>query len=84
MSYYGFFMGDSKTILSLISDIYITEHPSFFYKEVVYFPAGKKVGMPSPFISLSEIFIDQIDTKLVEEQSENNVGQSQACFFFKS
>ena len=77
-------MGDAKTIINLISDIYITEHPSFFYKEVVYFPACKKLQKSRSFISLSDIFIDQIDIKLIEEQSDSNSGQSQACFFFKS
>ena len=77
-------MRDVKTILSLIEDVYISNHPNYFYKEVVYFSGRIYAKRVSPFLSLSDIFVDQIDIKLVEEQAEAKTFKSKACFFFKN
>lgn len=77
-------MRDINTILSLVADIHISANPNYFYNEVIYFPVLRGVSGVSPFLTLSDIFIDQIDTKLVEEQSDDNVDSSSACFFFKN
>lgn len=76
-------MRDAKTILTLVADIYISNNPNFFYNEVVYFPIKSFGEKLSPFLRLSDIFIDQIDIKLVEEQSNDSGENSSACFFFK-
>ena len=76
-------MRDAKTILNLIADIYISSNPNFFYNEVVYFPTKGYGERLSTFLKLSDIFIDQIDIKLVEEQSNDFGKNSSACFFFK-
>lgn len=77
-------MKDINTILNLVADMHISANPNYFYNEVIYFPALKRVIPISPFLTLSDIFIDQIDTKLVEEQSDEIVDTSSACFFFKN
>ena len=77
-------MGDAKTILNLIADMYISAHPNFFYREVVYFPPQNKSPYRFPQLGLSDVFVDQVDIKLVEEQTEGPYTDSLACFFFKS
>ncbi|HOP04421.1 MAG TPA: hypothetical protein PL017_08225 [Tenuifilaceae bacterium] len=77
-------MRNTKNILYLVGDIYMTSNPHFFYQEVIYFPAKKSEVAVSPFIKLSEIFIDQIDLKLLEEHSDEKLTESSACFFFKN
>lgn len=79
-----FVMRDAKTILNLIADMYISAQPNFFYHEVVYFRANNQSLQRFPLLSLSDIFVDQIDIKLVEEQGEGPYIKSLACFFFKS
>jgi hypothetical protein len=59
-------------------------NPNYFYQQVVYFPARKYSNNTPPFLSLADIFVDQIDAKLVEEQTDNRLSQSSACFFFKN
>lgn len=77
-------MRDPKTILNLMADMYISAWPNFFYHEVVYFIADNKGFQRFPLLSLDDIFVDQIDIKLIEEQSEGPYINSLACFFFKS
>jgi hypothetical protein len=77
-------MRDAKTILNFIGDMYMTNHPNYFYKEVVYFSGRIYAQRVSPFLSLSDIFVDQIDIKLVEEQSPDKSSKTKACFFFKN
>lgn len=77
-------MRDAKTIIDLISDQYMASHPNYFYKEVVYFSGRIYDPRVSPFLSLSDIFVDQIDIKLVEESAVSKSFTSKACFFFKN
>ena len=77
-------MRDGKTIVNLVSDQYMTSHPNYFYKEVVYFSGRIYDPRVSPFLSLSDIFVDQIDIKLVEESSATKPFETKACFFFKN
>lgn len=79
-------MSNVKTILNLIEDIYMSNHPNYFYKEVVYFSGRIYAKRVSPFLCLSDIFVDQIDIKLMEEQAETKTKtfNSKACFFFKN
>ncbi|MDD3567124.1 MAG: hypothetical protein PHT92_01870 [Bacteroidales bacterium] len=77
-------MKDAKTILSFIGDKHMADHPNYFYKQVVYFSGRIFAQRVSPFLSLSDIFVDQIDIKLVEEQSNEKSAKSKACFFFKN
>ncbi|MFO8021408.1 MAG: hypothetical protein R6U65_02990 [Perlabentimonas sp.] len=77
-------MHDAKTIINLIGEMYIEKNPNFFYSEVIYFPAIKNKKNILPYLNLSDIFIDQIDTKLVQEQSADSPNDYNANFFFKS
>lgn len=77
-------MRDAKTILHLIADIFISTNPNFFYNEVIYFPARRADEGVSSFLYLSDIFVDQIDMKLVEEQTDDFIEKSSACFYFKN
>jgi hypothetical protein len=77
-------MKDTKTILYLVGDIYMSGNPNFFYQQVVYFPVKQNGINISPVLSLADIFVDQIDMKLVEEQSDEQLEQTMACFFFKN
>ena len=62
----------------------MTSHPNYFYKEVVYFSGRIYDPRVSPFLTLSDIFVDQIDIKLFEESSEVKPLVTKACFFFKN
>ena len=73
-----------KTILNLIGDLYIMGHPHFFYQQVIYFPDTSKGNKLNAQIALADIFIDQIDRKLIEEEQEKMLTATTACFFFKS
>lgn len=77
-------MRSAKTILHLVGDIYMLECPNFFYQQVVYFPEAQRDMGLRPFTSLYEIFVDQVDIKLIEEQAEGSLNETQACFFFRS
>jgi hypothetical protein len=77
-------MSNVNAILNFIADIYVSANPNFFYKEVVYFPSYERRTVVSPFLNQTDVFVDQIDTKLLEEQAENVGERSSACFFFKS
>ncbi|MDY0200137.1 MAG: hypothetical protein WC951_01625 [Bacteroidales bacterium] len=77
-------MRNAKTIVNLISDQYMISHPNYFYKEVVYFSGRIYDPKVSPFLSLSDIFVDQIDIKLVEESAISKKITTKACFFFKN
>lgn len=77
-------MHDAKTIINLIGEMYLEKNPNFFYNEVIYFPAIKNARSILPYLNLSDIFIDQIDIKLVQEQSADSPNDYNANFFFKS
>jgi len=77
-------MRDSKMMLGLVCDMFIAANPNYFYQQVIYFPFYKGMRSNPPYLCLSDIFIDQVDIKLVEEQSENKSINSAACFFFKN
>lgn len=77
-------MDKSHNILYLVGDIYMSGNPNFFYQQVIYFPARKGDKPICPFLRLADIFVDQIDMKLVEENTEETINQSSACFFFKN
>jgi len=62
----------------------MSDNPNFFYREAIYFPAKKGEQSIFPFLRFADIFIDQIDLKLVEEHAEETLDKSLACFFFKS
>jgi hypothetical protein len=77
-------MSDAKSIIDLIGDIHISSNPNYFYKEVVFFPGQMHNQNLSTFLCLSDIFVDQIDIKLIEEQSEKRCEETSACFFYKN
>ncbi len=77
-------MNNTKNILYLVGDIYLSGNPNYFYQQVVYFPARRYYRKPTPYLTLADIFVDQIDIKLVEEQAEEQLNQSASCFFFKN
>ena len=77
-------MKKTNNILYLVGDIYMSGNPNFFYREVIYFPAKKNDVTIAPFLRLADIFVDQIDLKLLEEHSDESLSESSACFFFKN
>lgn len=77
-------VGKTNTILSLVSDKYMLQNPHFFYKEVVYFPNEAEYLSHKPFINFNDILVDQIDIRLIEQDVDDDLSGSAACFFFKS
>lgn len=59
--------------------------PNSFINQVIFFvidsPTKKR---HDGIITYMDIFIDQIDTKLIEESSEEELYDTQAKFFYKS
>ncbi len=77
-------VGKTNTILSLVSDRYMLANPHFFYKEIVCFPNEAEYLSHKPFINFNDILVDQIDIRLIEQDVDNDLSGSSACFFFKS
>jgi hypothetical protein len=67
-----------------VCDVLMNTNPYFFYKEVIFFNLEEPAPVDSTFLTFYEIFVRQVDIKLLEELSDENLHRSKACFFFKS
>lgn len=77
-------MRNSKTLIDRVCNRYMMHNPYFFYREVVFFNLEEPTKTASEFLSFYDMFVRQVDIKLLEEQSEDNLRRTKACFFFKS
>jgi len=59
-------------------------NPYFFYREVIFFNLEEPINPHPEFLSFYDMFVRQVDIKLLEEQSEDKLKRTKACFFFKS
>jgi len=59
-------------------------NPYFFYKEVIFFNLEEPIKVDPALLTFYDMFVRQVDIKLIEEQSEESLRRSRACFFFKS
>lgn len=78
------FHGKIHKQLSLVGELLMTSNPYWFYHQVVFFENDVPVKKEDDIISFYEIFTDQLDIKLYEEQIDESLSSSCACFFFKS
>jgi len=51
---------------------------------VVFFNLEEPIRPNPEFLSFYDMFVRQVDIKLLEEQSEDDLKRTKACFFFKS
>jgi len=77
-------MRNSKTVVDRICNDYMMHNPYFFYREVVFFNLEEPIKSSPSLLSFYDMFVRQVDVKLLEEQSEEILKRTKACFFFKS
>jgi hypothetical protein len=73
-----------NSLANQVGNIFMSHNPYFFYREVIFFNLEIPEKTDSSLLSFYEIFVQQVDIKLLEEQSEEEYQRSRACFFFKS
>lgn len=71
-------------IVELVRNTYMKHNPYFFYREVIFFNLEEPIKPHTEFLSFYDMFVRQVDIKLLEEQSEDELKRTKACFFFKS
>lgn len=77
-------MRSTKTLVDRICSDYMLHNPYFFYKEVIFFNLEEPIKADPSLLSFYDMFVRQVDIKLIEEQSDELLRRSKACFFFKS
>ncbi len=77
-------MGVLNILANQVCNIFMSHNPYFFYREVIFFDLEIPEKTDPSLLSFYEIFVQQVDIKLLEEQSEEKYQRSRACFFFKS
>ncbi|NOU19475.1 MAG: hypothetical protein HOO91_18120 [Bacteroidales bacterium] len=77
-------MKKTKTLVDRICSSYMMHNPYFFYREVIFFNLEEPIRPNPEFLSFYDMFVRQVDIKLLEEQSEEDLRRTKACFFFKS
>ncbi len=78
------FYGKTYKQVSLVGELLMTNNPYWFNNHVVFFEDDNHDQYPEGMISFYEIFVEQLDIKLYEEQFEDSLTSSSACFFFRS
>lgn len=77
-------MRHSKQLVDRICNRYMMHNPYFFYREVIFFNLEEPAKPDQEFLTFYDMFVRQVDIKLLEEQSEETLRRTKACFFFKS
>lgn len=78
------FYGKTHKQVSLVGDYLMTSNPYWFNHQVVFFDEDYLEKHANENVSFYDIFVEQLDLKLYEEQFEEKLTSSNACFFFKS
>lgn len=78
------FYGKTHKQVSLVGELLMTSNPYWFNHQVVFFEDDNPRIYPKGIISFYDVFVDQLDIKLYEEQFDESLSSSNACFFFKS
>jgi hypothetical protein len=77
-------MRSTKILVDRVCNNYMMHNPYFFYREVIFFNLEEPTKSNSSLLSFYDMFVRQVDIKLLEEQSDDNLRRTRACFFFKS
>ena len=77
-------MRNARTLVDRVCNKYMMHNPSFFYREVIFFNIDEPIKVNPSILSFYDLFVRQVDIKLLEEQSEESLKRTKACFFFKS
>ena len=77
-------MRNTKTLVDRVCNKYMMHNPYFFYREVIFFNLEKPIKSNPSLLSFYDLFVRQVDIKLLEEQTDDNLNRTKACFFFKS
>jgi len=77
-------MRNTKTLVDRVCSKYMMHNPYFFYREVIFFNLEEPIKSNPSLLSFYDLFVRQVDVKLLEEQTEENLKRTKACFFFKS
>jgi hypothetical protein len=78
------FMRNTKTLVDRVCNRYMMHNPYFFYREVIFFNLEEPPKPDQEFLSFYDMFVRQVDIKLLEEQSDEALKRTKASFFFKS
>jgi hypothetical protein len=77
-------MRNTKILVDRVCNNYMTHNPYFFYREVIFFNLEEPIKSNPSLLSFYDLFVRQVDIKLLEEQTEETLKRTKACFFFKS
>ncbi len=77
-------MRNTKTLVDRVCNRHMMHNPYFFYREVIFFNLEEPTKPNQEFLSFYDMFVRQVDIKLLEEQSEESLRRTKASFFFKS
>ncbi|MGE0076867.1 MAG: hypothetical protein AB7S48_03315 [Bacteroidales bacterium] len=78
------FYGKTHKQVSLVGELLMTSNPYWFNNQVVFFEDDNQSQYSEDYISFYNIFVDQLDIKLYEEQLDDFLTCTSACFFFRS
>lgn len=78
------YFGKMHHQVNMVGELLMSSNPYWFNNQVVFFDENNRGRYPQGFLSLYDIFVDQLDIKLYEEQLEDTLPSSNACFFFMS
>lgn len=76
--------GKTHKQVNLIGEHLMANNPYWFNNQVVFFEDDNRDKYPEDMIPFYDIFVEQLDIKLYEEQFDDPLTSSNACFFFKS
>ncbi|MCB8963615.1 MAG: hypothetical protein H6536_01060 [Bacteroidales bacterium] len=76
--------GKIQRQLSKVGEQIMASNPYWFNNQVVYFEDDNRSKYSEEMIPFYDIFVEQLDVKLYEEQLEDALTSTSACFFFKS
>lgn len=78
------FFGRAHKQVDIVGEFLMKNNPYWFNFEVIFFDIDNQDIYPDGFLSFYQIFVDQLDIKLYEEQMDDSLSSSNACFYFKS
>jgi len=76
------YWGKHRDEVELIGRIYMNADPYWFYNLVIFFDEDNQHLLPRGMLSFYNLFVDQLDLKLYEEQVTHKLSKSHSCFFY--
>ncbi|QKG79266.1 hypothetical protein [Tenuifilum thalassicum] len=71
-----------NTVVDFLGRMHMNTDPFWFYNLVVFFDEDNDNKPPNGMLSFYDLFVDQLDVKLFEEQIPQSLNNSRACFYY--